>query len=105
MLAIIVTFEVKDEVKKQLADKENSRKHLAMVIEGCKKVPGMKQKLFIMNPKTYGQGATLIFDTLEHWEAYKKTDLFKTTVLDICEGEPRIEIYEYTASLSDGVLI
>lgn len=104
MLAIICTFEVKDEVKKQLADMEAARKHIAKVIEGCKKMPGMKEKLFLMNPKTYAQGATLIFDTQEHWEAYRKSDLFKTTVLDICEGKPIIEVYVHTASLSKGVL-
>jgi heme-degrading monooxygenase HmoA len=104
MLAIICTFEVKDEVKKQLADTEAARKHIAMVIEGCKKVPGMKEKLFLMNPKTYGQGAVVVFDTQEQWEAYRKSELFKTTVLDICEGEPRIEIYAHTASLTKGVL-
>jgi len=105
MLAIICTFEVKDEVKKQLADVEAAKKHLAQVIEGCKKVPGMKQKYFIMNPKTYGQGAMLIFDTQENWEAYRKSGLFKTTVLDICQGEPRIEIYVHTGNLKDGVLL
>ena len=105
MLAIICTFEVKEEVKKQLANTEVAKKHIAQVIEGCKKVPGMKQKFFIMNPKTYGQGAMLIFDTQEHWEAYRKSDLFKTTVLDICKGKPKIETYIHTANLKDGVLL
>ena len=105
MLAIIVRFEVKDEVKKQLADIEVAKKHIAQVVEGCKKVPGMKEKLFIMNPQTFAQGAMLIFDTQENWEAYLKTDIFKTTVLDICEGEPKIEIYIHTASLTGGVLL
>ena len=105
MLAIICTFEVKDEVKKQLADVEAAKQHLAQVIEGCKKVPGLKQKYFIMNPKTYGQGAMLLFETQEHWEAYRKSDLFKTTVYDICQGEPKIETYVHTANLTDGVLI
>lgn len=105
MLAVICTFEVKDEVKKQLADTKVARKHIAKVIEGCKKIPGMKEKLFLMNPQTYGQGAALIFDTQENWEAYRKSDLFKTTVLDICEGEPRIEVYIHTANLKDGVLL
>ena len=104
MLAVICKFEVKDEVKKQLADMEVAKMHIAQVIEGCKKVPGMKEKLFIMDPKTYAQGAMLIFDTQDNWEAYRKSDLFKTTVLDICEGEPRIEVYVHTASLTRGVL-
>lgn len=105
MLAIICTFEVKDEVKKQLADTEAARKHLAQVVEGCRKVPGLKAKFFIMNPETYAQGAVLIVDTQESWEAYRKSDLFKTTVYDICQGEPRIETYVHTANLTDGVLI
>ena len=105
MLVIICTFEVQDEVKKQLADVEAAKKHLAQIIEGCKKVPGMKQKYFVMNPETYGQGAMLIFDTQENWEAYRKSNLFKTTVLDICQGEPRIEIYVHTGNLKDGVLL
>jgi hypothetical protein len=63
------------------------------------------KKYFVMNSKTYGQGAMLIFGTQEHWEAYRKSELFKTTVLDICEGETRIEIYVHTANLADGVLI
>ena len=103
MLAAIVRFEIRDEVKKQLADIEVARKHIAQVIEGCKKIHGMKEKLFIMNPETFAQGAMLIFDTQENWEAYRKSDLFKTTVLDICEGEPQIEIYVHTASLTGGV--
>jgi len=105
MLAIICTFEVKDEVKKQLADIEVAKKHIAQVVEGCRKVPGLKEKHFIMNPKTFGQGAMIICDTQEHWEAYRKSDLFKTTVLDICQGEPKIEEYIYTANLTDGVLL
>jgi len=47
----------------------------------------------------------LIWETQEHFDAYLKSDEFKTTVLDICQGEPRIETYIHTANLTDGVLI
>lgn len=105
MLAIVVYFEVKDDIKRELADPEVAKRHLTGIVEDCRKVSGMEQKLFLMNPETAGQGATLIFDTRENWQAYRDSDLFKTTVLDICEGEPRIEIFRYTANLSDGVLL
>jgi len=105
MIAVIVKFELKEEVQKQLADIEVARKHIASVVEGCRKVPGLKEKFFIMDPKTLAQGAMLIWETQEHFDAYLKSDEFKTTVLDICQGEPNIETYVHTANLTDGVLI
>ncbi len=105
MIAAIVKFELKDEVKKQLADIEVAKKHLGSVVEGCRKIPGLKEKYFIMDPKTLAQGAMLIFDTQEHFDAYLKSDEYKTTVLDICQGEPKIEVYIHTANLTDGVLL
>ena len=105
MLAIICTFEVKDEVKKQLSDVEVATKHIANVVEGCRRIPGLKEKLFIMDPETLAQGAMLIWETQEHFEAYLKSEEYKATVLDICRGEPDIETYILTANLTDGVLI
>ena len=104
MIAVMVKFEVKDEVKEQLADTRVAKEHIGKVVEGCRKVPGLKEKLFIMDPETYAQGAMLVWETREHFDAYLESDEYKTTVLDICEGEPRIEIYVHTANLTDGVL-
>ena len=47
----------------------------------------------------------LLWEKQEDFDAYLKSDDYKTTVLDICEGEPRIEVYINTANLTDGVLI
>jgi len=105
MIAAIVKFELKDEVKKQLADIEVAKKHINDVVEGCRKIPGLKEKYFIMDPKTLAQGAMLIWEKQEDFNAYLKSEEFKTTVLDICEGKPRIEVYIHTANLTDGVLI
>jgi len=105
MLAAIVKFELKDEVREKLADIEVARKHINSVVEGCRKIPGLKEKFFIMDPKTFAQGAMLIWETQEHLDAYLKSDEYKTTVLDICKGEPRLEIYIHTANLTNGVLI
>jgi heme-degrading monooxygenase HmoA len=105
MIAVIVRFEVRDEVKKQLADVNVARQHLQKVVEGCRKIPGLKEKYFIMDPRTYAQGAMLLWKKESDFEAYQKTPLYKATVLDICQGQPRIEVYTHTANLSDGVLI
>ncbi|MGD9117570.1 MAG: hypothetical protein PVJ08_02400 [Dehalococcoidia bacterium] len=105
MVGVRVKFEVKDEVKKQLADIEAVRQHLGSVIEVSKKVPGLKQKIFLMNPETLAQAAFLIFETQEHFDAYLKSAVYKAIVLDICRGEPDIESYVVTASLTDGVLL
>jgi heme-degrading monooxygenase HmoA len=105
MIGVRVKFEVKDEVKKQLADVEAARKHIGSVVEACKKIPGLKEKFFVMNPKTMAQGAFLIWETQEHFNAYLKSQEYKTTVLDICQGEPDIESYMLTASLEYGVLL
>jgi heme-degrading monooxygenase HmoA len=105
MLATFITFDVKDDVKKQLADITAAKKHLSGIIDECRKVPGMKQKHFVMDPKTMAQGAFLVWDTEEHFKAYLKSDLYKATVTDICAGKPRIEAYVYSANLKDGLLI
>lgn len=105
MIAVIVKFELKDELKKQLADIEVAKKHIGNVVEGCRKIPGLKEKFFIMDPKTLAQGAMLIWEKQEHFDAYLKSKEFKTTVLDICQREPRIEVYVHTANLKDGVLL
>jgi hypothetical protein len=105
MIAAIVKFELKDEVKKQLADIEVAKKHISKVVEDCRKIPGLKEKLFIMDPNTYAQGAMLIWEKQEQFDAYLKSQEYKTTVLDICQGEPRVEVYIHTANLKDGVLL
>ena len=105
MIAAIVKFELKDEVKKQLADIKVAKKHIGNVVEACRKIPGLKEKLFIMDTPTYAQGAMLIWEKQEQFDAYLKSEEYKTTVLDICQGEPRIEVYVHTANLKDGVLL
>jgi quinol monooxygenase YgiN len=105
MIAAIVKFQIKDEVRKQLTDINVAREHIQKVVEGCRKTPGLKEKYFIMDPVTYAQGAMLIWESGEYFEAYLKSDEYRETVLDICEGEPSVEVFVYTANLTDGVLI
>jgi quinol monooxygenase YgiN len=105
MIAVIVKFEVKDEVAKELADASVAREHIQQVVEGCRKIPGLKEKYFIMDPRTAAQGAMLIWEKQEDFDAYLKSPEYKATVLDICKGKPSIETYIHTANLTDGVLI
>ena len=105
MIAAIVRFQVKDEVKQLLADTDVAREHIQKVVEGCRKIPGLKEKYFIMDPATGDQGAMLIWENREQFEDYLKSDEYKETVLDICRGEPSVEVYVHTANLTDGVLI
>ncbi len=105
MIAVIVKFELKDEIARQLADLNVAREHIQQVVDGCRKIPGLKEKFFIMNPDTAAQGAMLLWEKQEDFDAYLKSAEFKATVLDICKGEPIIETYVHTANLTDGVLI
>ena len=105
MIAAIVKFELKDEIAKQLSDVSVARNHIQKVVEGCRKIPGLKEKFFIMDPETAAQGAMLIWEKREYFDAYLKSPKYKATVLDICKGEPEVEVYLHTANLTDGVLI
>jgi heme-degrading monooxygenase HmoA len=105
MIAAIVRFDVKDEVKKLLADSHAARDHLQKVVEGCRKISRLKEKHFIMDPETYAQGAMLLWEKREDFDKYLKSPEYKATVLDICQGKPRVEVYAYTANLTDGVII
>ena len=105
MLAVIVKFELKDEVRKQLSDIKVARKHIQKVVEDCRKIPGLKEKFFIMDPITAAQGAMLLWEKQADFDAYLKSSEYKATVLDICKGKPSVEVYLHTANLTDGVLI
>lgn len=74
------------------------------VVALYKKVPGLKEKTFFMNPDNLDQGAFLVWETQELLDQYLISDLYKTAVLDISKGEPNLQIYLITASLKDGVL-
>lgn len=103
MIGFTILFKLKEEVKSQM-DENAVKQHLSALVEEYKKVPGLIEKTFIMNPENLDQGAFLVWEAQDHLEAYLKTELYKTAVLDICEGEPRCETYLITATLKDGVV-
>jgi hypothetical protein len=104
MIGMIIVFPLKDEVKNEM-DQNAVRDHMANVVALYKKVPGLKEKTFFMNPDNLDQGAFLVWETQELLDQYLKSDLYKTAVLDICKGKPSLQTYLITASLKDGVLI
>ncbi len=102
MIAAMILFSLKDEVKSQM-DQKAVRDHLAKLVEEYKKVPGLKEKTFFMDPETLDQGAFLVWESQELLDQYLKSDLYKTAVTDICKGKPRWETYTVTATLKEGV--
>jgi quinol monooxygenase YgiN len=103
MIGVTILFALKDEIKSQM-DENAVRKHLANMVEAYRKVPGLKEKTFFMNPDNYDQGAFLVWESRELLDQYLKSDLYKTGVTDICQGKPRLESYVITATLKDGVV-
>lgn len=104
MLVSIILFKLKDEVKSSM-NQEAVKAHLGNLVKEYAKVPGLKEKTFFMNPENLDQGAVLIWESQEDIDNYLKSELYKTAVADICEGEPRWEVYPITATIKDGVLI
>ena len=79
-------------VREQLADINVARGYIQNIVEGCRKIPGLKEKFFIMDPETSAQGALLLWEKREDFDKYLKSEEYKATVLDICRGEPRVEV-------------
>jgi hypothetical protein len=50
MIAAFVKFELKDEVRKKLSDIDIARKHIQNVVEGCRKIAGLKEKILYHGP-------------------------------------------------------
>jgi hypothetical protein len=104
MIGMYILFALKDEVKNQM-DQNALKNHMANVVALYKKVPGLREKTFFMNPDNLDQGAFLVWENRELLDNYLKSDLYKTAVLDICKGKPSLQTYVITASLKDGVLL
>ena len=100
---VIIRFVLKDEITASM-NEQALQDHLGHLVEKYKKVPGLLEKTFFVDADNLDQGAFLIFESKADWDTYTPTALYKNAVLDICEGEPSIEIYSLTASLKDGVI-
>lgn len=105
MIAVKCLFAIRDELKGEFSKIENVKKSMVDLVKLYKTVPGLKQKYFMMDPKTGAQGSFSIWESQEAYDKFLKSEVWKNTVLDICKGEPSREIYVVSASLTDGVVI
>ncbi len=91
-------------LKEQMQDEEQ-KKLLAQLVEVYKKVPGLKQKYFLADPKTGEAGGIYAFENQEALEAYLESDVWRNVVVENAKGEPKVEMFIALASTDAGVLI
>jgi uncharacterized lipoprotein YehR (DUF1307 family) len=100
MVGMKVTFTLKDQTPEQ-----EQKKLLAQLVAVYKKVPGLKQKYFLADPKTGESGGIYVFESQKALEDYLKSDVWKSVVLANAKGEPKVEKFVFIAALDAGVLL
>ena len=91
-------------LKEQMPEEEQ-KKMLAQLVEVFKKVPGLKRKYFLADPKTGEAGCLYAFENQEALEAYLQSDVWRDVVVASAKGEPRIETFVVLATTDAGLLI
>jgi hypothetical protein len=91
-------------LKEQMPEQE-LKKLLAQLVEVYKKVPGLKQKYFLLDPKTGEAGGIYAFESQKALDEYLKSDVWQNVVLANSKGKPKIETFVITAALDAGVLL
>ncbi len=99
MIAAKVAFRMKEQLPE-----EELKKVLGELVEVFKKVPGLKTKYFLFDPKTGETGGFYIFESQEALEEYLKSDIWKNVIAN-ATGEPKVESFVITATLDAGVLL
>ena len=84
---------------------EEQKKMLAQLVEVFKKVPGLKLKYFLADPRTGEAGGLYAFENQEALEAYLKSDVWRDVVVANAKGEPKIETFVVLATTDAGLLI
>jgi hypothetical protein len=100
MVILKVTFAMKDSLPEQ-----ELKKLLSQLVEVYKKVPGLKRKYFLSDPKTGEAGGIYLFESQEALDTYLKSDVYKNVVLDNSIGQPKTEVFIAVASTDAGVLM
>ena len=100
MLILKVTFTMKGQ-----APQQEQKKMLAQLVGVYKKVPGLKWKYFVADPKTGETGGIYLFENQEALDKYLKSDVWRTVVLDNSKGAPKVETFVVLAATDAGVLI
>jgi hypothetical protein len=100
MIGLKVIFKMKN----QLPEPE-LKNLLAQLVEIYKKVPGLKHKYFLANPKTGEAGGIYAFENQDALDTYLKSDVYKDVVVSNSQGEPQVEMFYIVAATDAGVLL
>lgn len=100
MIGAKVLFTLKEQMPEQ-----EMKKTLGELVDVYKKVPGLKSKYFLFDPKTGEIGGFYIFESQEALEEYLKSDVWKNVIIANAKGEPKVESFVITATLDAGVLL
>jgi len=91
-------------LKEQMPDEEQ-KKLLAQLVKVYNKVPGLKRKYFLADPKTGEAGGIYEFDNQEALEAYLKSDVWRDVVVANAKVEPKVETFVVLATTDAGLVI
>jgi len=100
MIGMKVIFATKEELPEQ-----EQKNLLTRLVEIYKKVPGLKQKYFLSDPKTGEAGGIYVFESQEALDKYLESDVWKNVVLANAKEEPKVETFVIAATLDAGVLL
>lgn len=100
MIGMKVTFTLKEQTPES-----ELKKLLAQLVDVYKKVPGLRQKYFLADPKTGKSGGIYAFENQEALDAYVESDVWKNVVVANAKGEPEVETFVIMAALDAGVLL
>lgn len=81
-----------------------NKRTLTQLVEVYRKVPGLKQKYFLSDPKTGEAGGIYAFESQKALDKYLESDVWKNVVLANTKGEPKVETFVIAATLDAGVL-
>ena len=85
--------------KTGLSDAE-AAKTIAQRAPQYKALPGLRQKLYIREPKTGEYGGVYVWDDEDSMRAFRESDLAGTIPAAYrVEGEPRVEVFEVVSVL------
>lgn len=98
MFALIAVFTLPDDTDWD-TQREVARQRAALYAD----VPGLRAKAFVIDPERRLYGGHYIWESAEALERFLASDLFAAAKQKF--GEPRIEICEVAAYLSEGTLV
>jgi uncharacterized lipoprotein YehR (DUF1307 family) len=100
MVILKVAFTMKAQ-----APESEQKKILDQLAKVYQKVPGLKQKYFLADPKTGEAGGIYCFENQEALDTYLKSDVYRNVVLENSKAKPKLETFVVLATTDAGVII